>query len=151
MTLIVPKKKKGLAKLEASLSQKALDGWLAKLDTKVRVNVRLPKWKTESTEELSDALKKLGLEAIFAGEGLGGISKEEGLAISGVVSFPDGSPAAGVEITVGPDFTQNLSGRSLLRTASGPPAFPCTQCIPRYLGAYQCVLVKPGVLYTAYY
>jgi serpin B len=86
MTLVVPKERAGLAAVEASLSPEVLDAWIGKLSASVRVSVHMPRWKTESTLELTEVLKSLGLESLFGPEAnLRGVSEEEGLQISSVL------------------------------------------------------------------
>lgn len=60
MTIVLPKAKDGLSKLEGSLSPAALEGWLAKLRPE-RVNVRLPKFKIESMFRLAEVLGAMGM------------------------------------------------------------------------------------------
>lgn len=86
MTLVVPKKRDGLAALEAKLSVELLDSWLTNLKAEARVAIHLPKWKAESTAELSDTLSELGLKPLLAADAdLSGISAEEGLQLSAIM------------------------------------------------------------------
>jgi serpin B len=64
MVVLLPKKVDGLAALETSLTQDALDGWLGKL-ARQRVRVELPKFRLEETFSLAEVLKALGMSAAF--------------------------------------------------------------------------------------
>jgi len=60
MTIVLPKARDGLAKLEGSLSPAVLSGWIGKLASE-RVNVRLPRFKVESSFQLASVLGALGM------------------------------------------------------------------------------------------
>lgn len=86
MTLIVPKKRDGLEALEAKLSPELLEDWFSHLTAQRRVAIHLPKWKAESSKELSASLGALGLDPLFGAKAdLSGISEEEGLQLSAVI------------------------------------------------------------------
>lgn len=86
MTIVVPKKRDGLAGLEDKLTSELLTSWLKALTTQVRVTIYLPKWKAESTSMLSEPLGKIGFFALFGPNAdLSGISAEGGLHASSVI------------------------------------------------------------------
>ncbi len=85
MTLIVPKKLNGLRALESKLTDELLTKWLSALQAQVRVIVYLPKWKAETTAQLTEPLSAMGLDGLFSGADLSGISDEEGLHIGAVL------------------------------------------------------------------
>lgn len=60
MTIILPKAKDGLARVEGALSPATLDGWIGKLEY-TRVDVQMPKIKLESMFRLSQTLGALGM------------------------------------------------------------------------------------------
>lgn len=60
MIIVLPKAKDGLSRVETSLSPAALGDWLGKLHAE-RVNVRLPRFKIESTFRLSGVLASMGM------------------------------------------------------------------------------------------
>ncbi len=107
MTLIVPKKRKGLKALESKLTNELLTEWLSNLQAQVSVTIHLPKWKAETAERLTNPLGAMGLGPLFSGANLSGISNEEGLHIDAVlhktfISVDEkGTEAAAATVIVG--------------------------------------------------
>jgi len=64
MLLLVPKKKDGLAAVEASLSPKALAGWIGEMKH-TRVRLRLPRFKTTWRCLLGETLAGMGMARAF--------------------------------------------------------------------------------------
>lgn len=60
MTVILPKDRDGLSRLEEGLTPAALAGWIGAISP-ARVTVQIPKLKIESTFRLSEALASLGM------------------------------------------------------------------------------------------
>jgi serpin B len=66
MVVLVPGKHDGLPALEAKLSAKALDGWLAKAQDAKDIDLFLPKFRIETDAMLlKEPLQKLGMRAAF--------------------------------------------------------------------------------------
>lgn len=86
MTVVLPRAKDGLAKLEAALTPAVLGGWLDKLAT-TQVHVQLPRFKIESSFELGKTLQELGMtDAFTAGKAdFSGMDGSRDLVIGGVV------------------------------------------------------------------
>ncbi len=84
--LLLPKKEDGLAALEASLSSPAVEGWLAKL-TRQRVQVSLPRFKVETSSELSKTLSAMGMPSAFEPKlaDFSGIATDRKLYLSAVI------------------------------------------------------------------
>lgn len=64
MTVLLPRSVDGLPALEAMLSAGALDEWLARLQ-KRPVDAAMPRFRLETTEDLSAALQRLGMRRAF--------------------------------------------------------------------------------------
>jgi serpin B len=64
MTIVLPRKKDGLAELEPSLTQTNLKQWLTELDQK-EVKLFLPRFKVTAEFKLNDVLSKLGMSLAF--------------------------------------------------------------------------------------
>lgn len=64
MTVFLPRRADGLPGLEKSLSPKALELWLSRLEP-TKVQVHLPRFKLESAFALNEPLKKLGMRSAF--------------------------------------------------------------------------------------
>jgi serpin B len=113
MTLIVPKKRDGLTALEAKLSPELLSDWISHLDGNTMVSIYLPKWKAETTAELSGTLSTIGLAPLFgATADLSGISAEEGLQVSAVVHK--------TYISVDEKGTEAAAATSIMMAGSAP-------------------------------
>ena len=88
MVVCLPKQVDGLAAFikdldGASLTQTLKSGFIAEYE---RVEVSLPKWKTESTlDKLSRDMRAAGLTKIFGGGDLSGLTGEPGLFVSDVI------------------------------------------------------------------
>jgi len=81
MVVLLPEARDGLADLESNLTPELLDSSLASLAYRP-VNVHLPKFKFESSFELSDSLEQMGMTDAFSGSAdFTGIA-DDGLAIS---------------------------------------------------------------------
>lgn len=67
MSIILPKTRDGLAAVEAQLSDKAIAGWLGELDEGQprEVHVHVPKVKVESSYQLVEPLKQMGMGIAF--------------------------------------------------------------------------------------
>ena len=88
MVLVVPQDVDGLPAIEKELTAARLRSWLGKLDER-GMNVALPKFRIESSYEMSDPLRELGMRqamnpdnADFSGMSADG---SRGVAISGVL------------------------------------------------------------------
>ncbi len=64
MVLIAPQKVNGLAALEKTLSSENLAAWTGRLEER-NVNVRMPKFKLETSYQLTGTLPKLGMVRAF--------------------------------------------------------------------------------------
>jgi serpin B len=85
MIVLLPAKVDGLPALEKSLSEKALAGWLKKMQRR-RVDLTLPKFKMTAQFRLGKVLSALGMRLAFSSAAdFSGISSEEKLKISQVI------------------------------------------------------------------
>lgn len=94
MVALLPRKKDGLAELEKALTPANLSKWTESFRQQAGaaigrrgglVDVYLPKFKVETSYELSKQLKALGMLAAFGNADFTRMSKSEGLAISAVI------------------------------------------------------------------
>lgn len=84
MTVLLPRKRQGLAELESGLTLEKLQGWLAEMRGGA-VHIELPMWQTSSALDFKAALTELGIGELFGLEAnLSGISKTAGLHIGAV-------------------------------------------------------------------
>lgn len=85
MTIVLPKAKDGLAKLEQGLDAKGLEALLAGLATQ-KVTVWLPKLKIESSFELGPTLASLGMRDAFSDKAdFSGMTGDRDLVLSRVI------------------------------------------------------------------
>lgn len=85
MIVLLPDDVAGLRTLEASLTQKDLDGWIAQLKN-TNVDVTFPSFHDESSYELSEPLKKMGMARAFERTAdFSGITASEPIAIDLVI------------------------------------------------------------------
>jgi serpin B len=64
MILILPDQRDGLADVEAKVTAEAVDTWLANADLP-QVEIALPKFRSDTSMELHDALEALGMKRAF--------------------------------------------------------------------------------------
>jgi serpin B len=85
MIVLLPRQHDGLAELERSLNTQQLDKWLSRLRSE-KVKVFLPKFKINSSFELTKTLTKMGMSAAFNEKAdFSGIDGAKELSISSVV------------------------------------------------------------------
>ena len=85
MVVVLPKKKNGLAALEKKLSAEAVADW-TKPGRAREIEVYLPKFKLEYTQNLNDPLQQLGMKRAFGmGADFSGMTGSKDLQISQVV------------------------------------------------------------------
>lgn len=83
MYIVLPKVEQGLSTLLSSLDGKQLREFI-RMTKERKVEVFLPKFKIETSLELSNTLKSLGLTSVFENADLSGITKKEPLQVSAV-------------------------------------------------------------------
>jgi len=87
MLIALPKNKQGLEQLEQQLNFENLSVWLSQFETK-KVNVNLPKFRTESSFDLVKTLQALGMQDAFnpqQADFTGMIDSSDKFAISAVI------------------------------------------------------------------
>jgi serpin B len=86
MLVVLPKKTDGLDALEASISAKAVDGWVGKL-ARGKVDLWLPKFRLEAKFQLADVLRSLGMATAFqpSAADFSGMTGRRDRAISAVI------------------------------------------------------------------
>jgi serpin B len=86
MDVILPARGRSLSELERALGAGALSSWTAKLSVEL-VDVTLPRWRSSTSAELSDALRRLGIAKAFAAGAadFSGIDGTHELTLSAVV------------------------------------------------------------------
>jgi serpin B len=87
MIIVLPDANDGLPAIEKALTPERLAGWEAKL-APVRVDVTLPRFRSELSLDLGDTLRAMGIRLAFDLTGaadFSGMSEKEKLAISRVV------------------------------------------------------------------
>lgn len=85
MVVFLPRDKKGVAKLEQTLTAAQVEGWLGKLAPR-SVDVALPRFKVEARFELQRTLSEMGMPLAFSPMAdFSGISTSEALMISKVI------------------------------------------------------------------
>ena len=83
--IILPKEKYGLMDVEKIFEQKSIPGYLEKM-THRRVNLSIPKFKTEATYDLKIHLSKMGMPVAFTNNAdFSGITGDKSLAIDKVI------------------------------------------------------------------
>ncbi|MGE0089210.1 MAG: serpin family protein [Bacteroidales bacterium] len=85
MIIILPKAKYGLKEIEKLFEQNLLPGYFEKMEDK-RINLSIPKFKSESTYELQEELGKMGMPVAFSNSAdFSGITGDKSLAIDKVI------------------------------------------------------------------
>jgi len=86
MVVILPKKKDGLPAVEATLTGKKIDGWIAALRGK-QVAVKFPKFEITQPTDLTDILPKMGMPTAFDAKkaDFTGMTKKDPLYIGAVL------------------------------------------------------------------
>jgi serpin B len=85
MIIILPKAKYGLKDVEKLFEQNLLPGYFDKMEDK-RINLSIPKFKSESTYELQEELGKMGMPIAFSNSAdFSGITGDKSLAIDKVI------------------------------------------------------------------
>lgn len=85
MIALLPDDFDGLRALEASVTPEALDGWIAQVQY-TNVDVTFPRFHDESSYELNDPLKKMGMARAFGPSAdFSGITASEPLAVDLVI------------------------------------------------------------------
>jgi len=85
MVIILPRKVDGLAALEASMSSPRVDEWLGQLGSR-KVEIFLPRFRLESSNELASTLSDVGMPLAFGKEAdFSGIATDRRLMISAVI------------------------------------------------------------------
>ena len=86
MTIVLPRRANGLAALERNLSEERLQEWLDRLSPR-EVNVTMPKFRMETSYDLVETLKAMGMKLAFSRNGadFSGISSRADLYISSAV------------------------------------------------------------------
>lgn len=73
MLIVLPRRHDGLADVQARLNADTLDAWISQLRSQT-VHVNVPRWRTETTCDLSQTLADLGMLSAFQPGGLTGLS-----------------------------------------------------------------------------